>query len=105
MSEDKILNFKKLLRKNPENPLIHYSLANEYFKLERYEETIETIKTYLDLKDDEGAAYRMLAYCYAELGMRQDAKNAYQKGIRAALRHGHPDMAEEFRDLIEFMES
>ncbi len=104
MSGDKILNFKKLLEKNPKNLLVHYSLANEYFKLERYREAIEAINAYLDLKDDEGAAYRMLGYCYTELGMRQDAKDAYQKGIQAALRHNHPDMAEEFRDSIELLD-
>ena len=47
MSEERIQKFKKLLEKNPANPLVHYSLANEYFKLNRYEETIETINAYL----------------------------------------------------------
>ena len=46
----------------------------------------------------------MLGHCYAELGMEGHAKDAYEKGISAALRHGHPDMAEEFRDYIESMD-
>lgn len=104
MSEERIQKFKKLLEKNPANPLVHYSLANEYFKLNRYEETIETINTYLKLKDDEGAAYRILGHCYTELGMQDSAKDAYEKGIQAASRHGHPDMAEEFRDYIESLD-
>lgn len=104
MSEERIQKFKKLLEKNPANPLIHYSLANEYFKLNRYEETIETINTYLKLKDDEGAAYRILGHCYTELGMPDQAKGSYEKGIQAASRHGHPDMAEEFRDYIESLD-
>ncbi len=104
MSEEKIQKFKKLLEKNPSSPLVHYSLANEYFKLDRYEETIETINTYLKLKDDEGAAYRILGHCYTELGMEDSAKDAYEKGIQAASRHGHPDMAEEFRDCLEFLD-
>lgn len=104
MSEERIQKFKKLLEKNPATPLVHYSLANEYFKLNRYEETIETINVYLKLKDDEGAAYRILGHCYTELGMPVQAKDAYEKGIQAASRHGHPDMAEEFRDYIESLD-
>lgn len=104
MSEKRIQKFKKLLEKNPANPLVYYGLANEYFKLDRYEETIETISAYLKLKDDEGAAYRILGHCYTELGMRDNAKDAYEKGIRAASRHGHPDMAEEFRDYMESLD-
>ena len=104
MSEERIQKFKELLEKNPSNPLVHYSLANEYFKLDRYQETIETIDAYLRLKDDEGAAYRILGHCYTELGMPDRAKDAYEKGVRAASRHGHPDMAEEFRDCIESLD-
>ncbi len=104
MSEQRIQKFKKLLEKNPSNPLVYYSLANEYFKLNHYEKTIETISIYLELKDDEGAAYRILGHCYAELGKSDKAKDAYEKGIRAASKHGHPDMAEEFRDYIECLD-
>ncbi len=104
MSEERIQKFKRLLEKSPSNPLVHYSLANEYFKLNRYEEAIETINSYLKLKDDEGAAYRILGHCYTELGMADSAKDAYKKGIQAASRHGHPDMAEEFSDYLESLD-
>lgn len=104
MSEERIQKFKKLLEKNPSTPLIYYSLANEYFKLDRYEETIETIDAYLEIKDDEGAAYRILGHCYTGLGREEEAKDAYEKGIQAASRHGHPDMAEEFRDYLESLD-
>ena len=104
MSEERVQKFKKLLEKSPSNPLVYYSLANEYFKLNRYEETIATINSYLKLKDDEGAAYRILGHCYTELGMPDSAKDAYEKGIQAASRHGHPDMAEEFRDHLESLD-
>lgn len=82
MSEERIQKFKKLLEKNPVNPLVHYSLANEYFKLNRYEETIETINAYLKLKDDEGAAYRILGHCYTELGMQDSQKTPMKKVSR-----------------------
>lgn len=104
MSEDRIAKLKELLEKNPGNALVHYGIANEYFKLELWEKAVEAINSYLALKDDEGAAYRMLGHCYIELEMPAEAKRAYEKGAETAARHGHPDMAEELGDYIESME-
>ena len=104
MSISKLEKFKNLLEKNPNNPLAHFSLANECYKMKMFKETINHIENYLKLKDDEGAVYRMLAESYIELGMIQEAKRSYELGIQAALKHGHESMAEEFQDAIEFMD-
>jgi E3 SUMO-protein ligase RanBP2 len=69
-----------------------------------YLETIEEIKAYLELKDDEGAAYRLQAEALLKLGRKEEAKEAYRRGIRAAQRHGHPGMAEEFEDSLELID-
>lgn len=104
MSEERISKLKELLGKNPENILALYAVANEYFKLGRHREAVKAVKAYLELKDDEGAAYRMLGHCYAELEMPGEAKRAYEKGAEAARRHGHPDMAEELAGCAESVE-
>ena len=104
MSENMIEQLKKLIEKDPTNPLGRYGLANELFKSERYEEAIVEIEEYLNIKDDEGAVYRMLAECYMRLGDTDRAKESYAKGIEAANRHGHPSMAEEFEESIEFLD-
>lgn len=93
-----------MINKDPDNPLGRYGLANELFKSELYEEAIDEIKEYMRLKDDEGAVYRMLAECYMRIGQVENAKNAYSEGIEAANRHGHPSMAEEFEEAIEFLD-
>ena len=104
MSESKITQLKKLIDKNPDNPLGRYGLANELFKSELYSEAIVEIEEYLKLKDDEGAVYRMMAECYMRLGDTEKAKESYTKGIESASRHGHPSMAEEFEEAIEFLD-
>jgi len=104
MSKPRIEQLKLLIKKDPDNPLGRYGLANEYFKSEQYEEAIDEIEVYLQLKDDEGAVYRMLAECYVRTGNVESAKEAYSKGIQAASRHGHPSMAEEFEEAIEFLD-
>ena len=104
MTTSRLDKFKKLLEKNPNNPLAYFSLANESFKMKMFEDTVSYIEKYLELKDDEGAVYRMLAECYVELDMKEKAVESYRKGIDAALKNGHDGMAEEFEDAIEFMD-
>lgn len=104
MEKTRLEKFKELYNKNPQNPLASFSLANEYFKLKMYIEAASMIKEYLKLKDDEGAAYRMLAESYIQLGDKQSAKVAYEEGVKAALKHGHEGMAEEFQESIDFID-
>ena len=104
MTNSRIEQLRILLKKDPNNPLGRYGLANELFKSELYEEAIVEIEEYLELKDDEGAVYRMLAECHIRTGNIENAKEAYAKGIEAANRHGHPSMAEEFEEAIEFLD-
>jgi len=104
MSNSKIENLKALVEKNPDNPLGRYGLANEYLKLEMYEEAIDQVEAYLKLKDDQGAVYRMLGEALLKLGRKEEAKEAYKKGIEAAHRHGHPGMAAEFEETLELID-
>jgi hypothetical protein len=43
----------------------------------------------------------MLARAYEKAGLRDKAKETYQRGIEAADSHGHPSMAQEYRSIIE----
>ena len=104
MSNSKIETLKALVEKNPDNPLGRYGLANEYLKLEMYEEAIMEINAYLKIKDDEGAVYRILGEALLKLGRKEEAKEAYRKGIETAHRHGHPGMAAEFEETLELMD-
>ncbi len=96
--------FKKMLETDPQNTPVRFGLANELIKQERFEEAIGELRTYLNQADDQGAAYGMLARTLEKLGQTQEARAAYEQGIAAAQRHGHPGMAQEFElavaDLI-----
>ncbi len=100
MSDSRIETLKTLVAKNPNNPLGRYGLANEYLKLEMYEEAVSEIEAYLKLKDDQGAVYRMLGEAFLKLGKKEEAKEAYKRGVEAAERHGHPGMAAEFEETL-----
>ena len=69
-----------------------------------YENVIDQINEYLKVKDDEGSAYRLLGEALLKLGKKNEAIEAYKNGIDAANRHGHPTMAEEFEETLEYMD-
>ncbi len=89
--------FQQMLTTDPGNTSVLFGLAKEYEKAGRDEELIETLNRYLEKVDDEGNAFGMLAGAYERLGKRDQAREAYERGIETAQRHGHPGMAEEYR--------
>src|SRR5256885_60440 len=96
MAEPKIELFKKMLAADPTNTTVRFGLANELLKLERFEEAATELQAYLAQADDQGNAYGKLAQALERLGRVDEARAAYQQGVAAANRHGHPGMAQDF---------
>ena len=86
-----------MLEADPANSSVMFGLAKEYEKAGLNDALIETLTRYLATFNDEGNAYGMLASAYEKIGDRVKAREVYQQGIEAALAHGHPSMAEEYR--------
>ena len=96
MAEARIEVFRKMLEAEPNNAAVRFGLANELLKQERFEEAASELRAYLSQADDQGAAYGKLAQALERLGRADEARAAYEQGITAARRHGHPGMAQEF---------
>jgi predicted Zn-dependent protease len=92
--------FEQMLVNDPRNTSVLFGLAKEYEKAGRNQELIETLTRYIEVADDEGNAYGMLARAYELAGDRVKAKETYLKGANAAGAHGHPSMAEEYRSIL-----
>ncbi|MFQ5847050.1 MAG: CDC27 family protein [Candidatus Methylomirabilales bacterium] len=90
-----------LLKKDPQDALLYYMLANEHYNAGQHPECVAALERYLALAEDEGAAYRTLAQALVNLGRIAEARQAYEAGIRAAQKFGHPGMAEEYAELLK----
>ncbi len=90
-----------MLERKPDDPRLRFGLALEYFNAGRSEEGIRELRAYLAASDDEGNAWGRLGAALRDEGKDDEAKEAYRRGIEAAERHGHPTMAEEFREILE----
>jgi predicted Zn-dependent protease len=103
--EDRIDYFERMLADNPDNPTGLLALANEYGKAERYGDEAAVLQRYLATHEDEGNAWGRLGEVLARLGREDEARTAYDAGIRQAERFGHSGMAEELRiALIQLSE-
>ena len=92
---------KKMLSSRPDDARLRFGLALEYEKEGAMEEAVTEPRAYLDATDDEGNAWGRLGSGLRELGKDAEALEAYERGIEAAERHGHPTMADEFRMVLE----
>jgi predicted Zn-dependent protease len=101
MSGDRIAALEDLREKDPANSLTLLMLANEYFKLGRWSDTVAVLRDYFDRKEDEGAAYRLLGQSLRRLGDEVAARQAFLQGAETARRHGHDGMANELEVQAE----
>ena len=97
MGTSRIEIFKQMLVSDPINTTVMFGLAKEYEKAGLDADLITTLERYLEISEDEGNGYGMLAAAYERAGQRDNARAILQRGIDIAQRHGHPGMAEEFR--------
>jgi Flp pilus assembly protein TadD len=98
---DRIDYFSELVASDPDEPRGRYGLAVALRQAGRHAEAIDQYRAYLDLADDEGAAYGHLAECLAATGDVSAAADAYLAGIDAALRNGHNGLAADYETAIE----
>lgn len=101
MAASRIEVFEQILAGDPSNTAVLFGLAKEYEKAGDDRRLIEMLERYLATADDEGNAYGMLARAYERTNEQDKAREAYQRGAESAMRHGHPSMAEEYRELLE----
>ena len=102
MPNSRLEIFRQMIEAEPDNHVVRFGLANELMKAERYDEAAAALEEYVNRADDEGAAYGMLARAYEKLGRRDEARAAYERGIKAAEAHGHGrTMAEDYRTTLE----
>ena len=101
MAASRIEIFEQMLTGDPTNTAVLFGLAKEYEKAGEEAKLIETLERYLASADDEGNAYGMLARAYERSNQPDKALATYQRGIEVAMAHGHPGMAEEYRQTLE----
>jgi predicted Zn-dependent protease len=77
-----------MAEQQPEQEMVWYGLANEYVKLERWDEAADALRRVLKLNADFTAAYQMLGTSLMNVGQREAARRAWTEGVEVANRTG-----------------
>ncbi|HEY1402714.1 MAG TPA: tetratricopeptide repeat protein [Pyrinomonadaceae bacterium] len=88
MSQERIEAFRAMVAAQPEQEMVWYGLANEYVKLERWDEAADALRQVVKLNADFTAAYQMLGTALMNQGRREEARRAWADGIEVANRTG-----------------
>jgi len=103
---ERLEQIKALVAEDPEAPMPHYMLANEYWRAGQLEEAAHHARTYLGKVEggDVGAAYGLLGRALAGLRRHEEARRAFETGIRAALAYNHRGLAAELQEELQRLE-
>jgi predicted Zn-dependent protease len=96
--------FRKLLERDPENPMVLYSLGNELFKEHKYYEAREYLSRAIRNKPDYSVAYRTLGRTLSELGEDTEARRVFAQGREVAENNGDLQTVKEIEVFVRRLE-
>ena len=96
--------FRKLLYKDPDNPMILCSLGIELFKEGRYPEAREHLRRAIENKPDYSVAYRMLGRAHFELRENGEARRVFARGREVAQENGDLQTVREIDVFLRRLE-
>src|SRR5256885_16239332 len=100
MAEDRLKALLAIAEAQPEEVMIWYGLANEYAKLERWQEAVDALRRTVALNPDYTSAYQMLGTALTNLGARDEARLAWTEGVAVAGRTGAWKAREHMEHLL-----
>jgi tetratricopeptide (TPR) repeat protein len=77
-----IKQYNECVKANPNHTLALYRLGVCYSQLKQFQQAIETWNNYIKVTKGAATGYSNLGFCYELAGQREDAENAYKKGIQ-----------------------
>ncbi|MFN2455954.1 MAG: tetratricopeptide repeat protein [Pyrinomonadaceae bacterium] len=105
MAQSRIEVFETMARDQPDDALIHYGLATEYTKLERWNDAVESLRNVIRINPDYTAAYQMLGTALANAGHTDEARRAWTNGVASATRTGAWKARQHMEGLLAGMKT
>jgi uncharacterized protein HemY len=96
--------FRRLLEKDPDNPMVLYSLGSELFKEKNYLEARGYLARAVENKPDYSVAYRMLGRAHYEIGEDAEARRVFERGREVARENGDLQTVKEIDVFMRRLE-
>ena len=100
MTGDRLDTLRRMADNRPDDPRLQFGLAVELLNRGETREGAVALRRYLDLSEDEGNGWGRLGAALADLGEVEEARGAYQEGIRIAGARGHSGLVEELEEAM-----
>jgi Tfp pilus assembly protein PilF len=88
MATNRIEILKQMVSQDPNNAFARYGLAMEYAKGGQLEEAVAEFRTVLERDESYAAAYYHGGQALEKLGLVDEARLMYEKGVEASTRKG-----------------
>ncbi len=98
---DRIESILAMLRSEPDDPFLHYSLGMEYASAERFDDAIEQFDLCAALDDGYLAAYVEAGKCLRSAGRLEEARQRFTAGMRLATAKGESHVCDFIRQQLE----
>jgi Tfp pilus assembly protein PilF len=90
-----IESLESLLARGQDSALLRFGLAQEYLKRNQLGKAVEHLRQAVGKDAGYSAAWKLLGKALADAGYTDDARRAYESGIRAAQEKGDVQAAKE----------
>ena len=97
-------NFEKMLADGRDNPLLRFSLGNEYLKSDNAVKAAGHLRAAVAQDAGYSAAWKLLGKALAQINDIDGAKSAYASGIAAANAKGDKQAAREMSVFLKRLE-
>ena len=94
-------SFEKMLAGGKDNPLLRFSLGNEYLKVNDAARAVGHLRAAVAQDAAYSAAWKLLGNALAQAADFNGAKEAYAKGIAAATAKGDKQAAKEMTVFLK----
>lgn len=101
MDQEKINQLENIVRQNPQNALMHYTLGVEYLRAGQPQKAIDVFRKSIELESDYSAAYRELGRALVKSNSMKEARDVFHKGIAVAEGKGDIQTAKEMRVFLK----
>lgn len=98
-------SFEKMLASGKDNPLLRFSLGNEYLKAQDAVRAVEHLRAAVAQDAGYSAAWKLLGKALAQAGDREGAQGAYKSGIAAATAKGDKQAVKEMAVFLKRLDS
>lgn len=88
-------SFEKMLAAGKDNPLLRFTLGNEYLKINNPARAVEHLRAAVIQDPGYSAAWKILGKALTDTQDREGARSAYASGIAAATAKGDKQAAKE----------